>query len=599
MELLLLWSWVVGVALADPMDFLPELRSRQVDGAASGNVFLRRASHSSAVLNGKVYIDGGEFSYTSGKGVVIQYSSTLLSIHLSADFEPDTVIYTAIAKPSGVPDLNYAGIWVNKVSNLLYTGFAGLPSDFGDAPKISQGLWSFEPSEDGTTGTWTNLNDTTDEYFMTQPRHFAGPVTSGNGAGFFLGGKMLDNGTKVPVSGLLKYNFATKVATNSTVVGISTSGYLQLGRMQYVPNFGPAGVIIAAGGHQLQNGPSEKYLLSFTSVQVFDPATDTWYEQTTTGDIPNGRKEYCMTGAASSNNTYEILVYAGWDGNLGTTSIAWDQAFVLSLPSFRWFKADYQALQPRHGLTCEHIGGGQVLTIGGVDTTQVGPDSLYDGVFNTRDAHAQGLAVFDLSSLSFKTRYMSNQTVYNLAPDVQSYYDNHDRMADFTYAGLADIFTVENFTAAATDDTGLGVSSSGATDSKNDSNPSSGPSDSSSDSEISAGVIAGSVVGGVAGAALIGTNIEDVGVGEQTYCGPDGHDVLCGDVAHAEMPGQVPQKSEVVSMPQAELPVSHSFDRPTTRGWPAPGSLYGRPPGHGSLPRAKSDDEDQMHYNSF
>lgn len=228
----------------------------------------------------------------------------------------------------------------------------------------------------------------------------------------------------MPVSGLLKYNFATKVATNSTVSGISTSGYLQRGQMQYVPNFGSAGVIIGAGGHQLQKGSSEDYLLSFNSVQVFDPATDTWYEQTTTGNIPEGRKEYCMAGAASSNKTYEILVYAGWDGNLGSGSIPWDEAYVLSLPSFHWFKADYQALRPRHGLTCEHIGGGQVLTIGGVDTTQNGPTSLYDDVFNTRDTHDQGLAVFDMSSLSFRTSFASNQTVYNLATDVQTYYND-------------------------------------------------------------------------------------------------------------------------------------------------------------------------------
>lgn len=110
--------------------------------------------------------------------------------------------------------------------------------------------------------------------------------------------------------------------------------------MQYEPNFGASGVIVAAGGHQLQNGPSGKYLLSFSLVQVFDPGSNTWYEQTTTGGIPEGRKQYCMTGAASSNNTYEILVYAGWDGNLGSTSRPWDQAYVLSLPSFHWFKAD-------------------------------------------------------------------------------------------------------------------------------------------------------------------------------------------------------------------------------------------------------------------
>lgn len=118
-------------------------------------------------------------------------ASTLLSIDLSSDFEPDTVSFGSIAKPAGVPDLNRAGIWVDQTSGLLYTGFAGLTSDFGDAPIVAQGLWSFEPSADGATGTWTNLNDTTDEYFTTQPRHFAGPVASGNGTGYFLGGKSI------------------------------------------------------------------------------------------------------------------------------------------------------------------------------------------------------------------------------------------------------------------------------------------------------------------------------------------------------------------------------------------------------------------------
>lgn len=584
MEQKLLWCWAVGVAMANPMPSRSELLSRQVDGAVSENVFLRRAYHSSAVLNGRVYIDGGEFSYSSSSGPTYQYSSTLLSIDLSADFEPDTVSFTSIAKPSGVPDLNRAGIWVDQTSGLLYTGFAGSTSDFGDAPTVAQGLWSFEPSADGATGAWTNLNDTADEYFTTQPRHYSGPVASGNGTGYFLGGQILDNGTEVAVSGLLKYNFATKVATNSTVSGISTSGYLQRGMMQYVPNFGPAGVIIGAGGHQLQEGSSEKYLLSFNSVQVFDPATDTWYEQTTTGNIPESRKEYCMAGAASSNNTYEILVYAGWDGNLGSSSIPWDEAYVLSLPSFHWFKADYQALRPRHGLTCEHIGGGQVLAIGGVDTTQNGPTSLYDDVFNTQDTHDQGLAIFDMSSLSFTTGFKSNQTVYNLATDVQNYYNDHNRMADFAYTGLKDLFAVQNFTAVATNDTGSGESSSGTGDSGSASGSSSGSSSSSSDSGSSnTGAIVGGVVGGVVGVALIGSavffllrrrkakraalqqNIEGAGVGEKTYYSGGGPSSgMYSEVPHAEMPGQAPARSEVSgSSPHAELPDTNRYELPS------------------------------------
>lgn len=115
----------------------------------------------------------------------------MLSIDLSKDFEPDTVTYTSIAKPPGVPNLRGGGIWVDTASGLLYTGFAGLPSLYGDPQQIAQGLWSFEPGQDGTMGMWTNLNDTADEYFITQPRHCSGLVASGNGAGFFLGGKLM------------------------------------------------------------------------------------------------------------------------------------------------------------------------------------------------------------------------------------------------------------------------------------------------------------------------------------------------------------------------------------------------------------------------
>lgn len=152
-------------------------------------------------------------------------------------------------------------------------------------------------------------------------------------------------------------------------------------------------------------------------------------------------------------------------------------------------------------------------------------------------------------------------------------------MADFAHTGLKDLFSAENFTAAATDDTGLGESSSGTGDSGGASGASSGTSDSGSNSEpttsSNTGAIAGGVVGGVAGAALIGAavffllrrrrakraalqqNIEGAGAGEKTYYGTGGHDAMYSQVPHAEMPGQVPQRAEVVgTMPQAELPAS-------------------------------------------
>jgi len=228
-----------------------------------------------------------------------------------------------------------------------------------------------------------------------------------------------------PISGLVTYDFATTEFRNDTVVGISTNGVVQQGRMLYVPNFGKSGILVSVGGNQWdKNGDSSDALLSMNSVQVYDTDAGRWYEQTVTGDVPEPRKEFCMAGATSNNRTYEILLYAGWDGHLGPQSKPFDEAFVLSLPAFRWFKAEYIALHPRHSVTCNHAGGGQVITVGGSDTMQQDFSNLYQGVFKTQDPFSQGIAVFDLNQMGFRTNYSASQTVYAPNKDIQSWYNN-------------------------------------------------------------------------------------------------------------------------------------------------------------------------------
>lgn len=158
-----------------------------------------------------------------------------------------------------------------------------------------------------------------------------------------------------------------------------------------------------------------------SSIEIYDPNNQVWYSQDTTGAAPESRIEFCLTGAASTNRTFDILVYAGWDGT--DTSSGYDEAFILSLPSFHWFKADYASTKPRHGLTCEHAGGGQVLTIGGVDTSQVGTSAGYQGPFSTVDPFKQGLAIFDMSTLSFASSYTASRTDYTMSETIQYYYD--------------------------------------------------------------------------------------------------------------------------------------------------------------------------------
>lgn len=179
---------------------------------------------------------------------------------------------------------------------------------------------------------------------------------------------------------------------------------------------------------------------------------------------------------------------------------------MLSLPSFHWFQASYDALHPRHGLTCEHLGGGQILAVGGVDSTQIYSENLYLGTYNTEDTHPQGLAVFDLGSMSWTNAFESNRSSYSQSTAVRAYYEENDRMADFTNSALERVFSVQNFTAAATGVSGgQGGSAANTTASAGDAG--SGGSSSSSSSSSSAGPIAGGVVGGVALAGILGAAV--------------------------------------------------------------------------------------------
>ena len=139
-------------------------------------------------MNGWLYVDGGEFSSSTGGEVVYQYADTMVSIDLRKDWTNTSVALHSSMKPPEAPSLNNGGIWVDQANNVLYTGFAGTESSFGANIKYPQGLWSFTPDGSGG-GSWKNLNKTADASFVDVPRPYKGQVASGNGLGFFLGGK--------------------------------------------------------------------------------------------------------------------------------------------------------------------------------------------------------------------------------------------------------------------------------------------------------------------------------------------------------------------------------------------------------------------------
>ncbi|KAL2159613.1 hypothetical protein VTH06DRAFT_2182 [Thermothelomyces fergusii] len=440
------------------------LCSRQANGIPDSSVFLRRAHHASAVLNGRVYIDGGEFSYQTKDGIAYEYSNALLSIDLRRDWTNDSVPLISIPKPPGVPNLSRGGVWAAPRERTLYTGFAGTSPRFGDQAFSPQGLWSFRRDSSGG-GTWRCLNDSTDGWFTSQPRPRQGQATSGYGYGFFAGGmpawntrvvfpsltpRVTGDGTgdqRQPDS-LVMYAMADKKLSVIANYGLPDPRARAQTGIAYVPNWGNRGILVAVGGTP-DRRDNNVILPTFRIVRIYDIDKQRWYDQQSTGAIPEPRQDFCFAGSPSNNRTYELLVYAGWAGQLGPAAVPYDSAYVLTLPGFYWARADYPPAHPRHGLSCNGVGGSQILTIGGVDTTQYGNDSYAAG-FATRDPFLQGLAIFDLGALAWSPAYRARRSAQPPAPRFREYYDAKGPAPELGFANpdLQSLFSPSNYRPA-------------------------------------------------------------------------------------------------------------------------------------------------------
>lgn len=110
--------------------------------------------------------------------------------------------------------------------------------------------------------------------------------------------------------GMIKYNFTSKEFSNNSASEYYDWGTAVRGQMVYVPTYGEKGIFIPIGGDITPVGPytpgSEK--VDFNNITIFDPATNKWYSQRTSGVAPRGRIEFCAVGANSTNGTYEMYV---------------------------------------------------------------------------------------------------------------------------------------------------------------------------------------------------------------------------------------------------------------------------------------------------
>ena len=90
-------------------------------------------------------------------------------------------------------------------------------------------------------------------------------------------------------------------------------------------------------------------------------------------------------------------------------------------------KVDYSPSSPPGGHTCNAVGGSQIISVGGFNANPAIDFGYYDDIRakvlnHSTDPNAQGLAIFDMTSLSWADHYRANTPPYVQSDLVKTFY---------------------------------------------------------------------------------------------------------------------------------------------------------------------------------
>ena len=345
-------------------------------------------------------------------------------------------------------------LWANGDVFFAYGGDTGGPGGPADIP--GNDLWQFTPNRNA--GSWSKVPLALEaQNFTSLSRTNSHACASGRGLGFIFGGitAASNDNDDIATPGMVVYNSTSQLWSN--VSGFAKPGTYSLGKMHFVPSFGPEGLVVVIAGATPREGSGDRVLLSTDAVSVYEPVSQRWRTQAVTGTSPEPRVNFCVAGAHGDNDTYEVTVshqdkeqqliklskiflYGGsldsgrTDIPSTATSVELGSVYVLSLPSFNWQKADFYPQFGRWGHACTVVGR-QMISVGGVVMTQDGADSdsadgdddisIYE--HSVPDPWSQGIGIWDLSAMAWKDRYDPAAGPYTTPQMVKQYYASNPR----------------------------------------------------------------------------------------------------------------------------------------------------------------------------
>lgn len=79
-------------------------------------------------------------------------------------------------------------------------------------------------------------------------------------------------------------------------------------------------------------------MVSLSQISVYDIESSSWYAVTASGEIPHDRGQFCAVVSASPDKTsFQVTIFGGWNPYV---SLDYEDVYILTVPSFRWIKAN-------------------------------------------------------------------------------------------------------------------------------------------------------------------------------------------------------------------------------------------------------------------
>ncbi|KAH7313854.1 hypothetical protein B0I35DRAFT_480501 [Stachybotrys elegans] len=335
--------------------------------------FCRRWGHQSAVVDGKLYIDGGMVNYKPFTSRSQNLSNTFFAYSdidtVSSEGMPP--MYANLSKNATIPSVSGGILWEDSVNKRLYL-YGG---ETYQTPPSEFELFSY----DILHNDWVSFGSPAGSEAIYSVSYGAGVSLPDRGEAYYYGGWLSNasvpdwSGPPVATSRLIKYEMDTNSWSNIT--GPDDVGRAE-GTMVFLP-IGDAGMLVYFGGTKDLYGNGTLTPQPLDEIFLYDVANTKWYTQKTSGRTPEIRRRFCGGATwAQDRSSYNTYIYGGAGFPPHTTG--YDDIYILSIPSFQWIRGPYPVGSnvtgpyPKSMMSCNVVHRAQMLVIGGTysnDTT--------------------------------------------------------------------------------------------------------------------------------------------------------------------------------------------------------------------------------------